>query len=284
MSCEGCANASSCSSKDKDNCGSNKGIKLLDLAKGSKVKKIIGISSGKGGVGKSFITSYIAKEMAKAGYKVGILDGDILGPSIPRSFGLSDNNQIVSDENGLMIPMESELGIKIMSSNLLLEDETTPIIYRGVLISGILQQFYSETNWGDLDFLFIDMPPGTGDVPLTVYQMIPIDKVIIVTSPQNLVSMIVGKSINMAKTMNKDILGIVENMSYVECPKCKEKIEVFGVSNIDEVADQNMIEVLAKVPLRKEVSELVDCGRIEQVDVKELNSINNKLIDLLKGK
>ena len=283
MSCEGCAKKDSCSSAGQGGCGEKTEIKKLETAKGTKIKKIIGISSGKGGVGKSFVTSYLAKEMALKGYKVGILDGDILGPSIPRNFNMSEEHLIVSNEDGLMVPMETYEEIKIMSSNLLLDADTDPIIYRGTMVSGLLQQFYTETFWEVLDYLFIDMPPGTGDVPLTVYQMIPIDKVIIVTSPQSLVSMIVEKSINMCKAMNIDILGIVENMSYVECPKCKEKIDIFGVSNIDDVASHNGIEVLAKVPLRKEVCDLVDLGKVEETNVEELNKIDDKLIALLKN-
>lgn len=263
-------------------CGSKESnISKLKLGKNCSVKKIIGIASGKGGVGKSFVTSLLAAGLQKKGFKVGILDADVLGPSIPKSFGIIDN-QVVADENNLMIPKESRLGIKVMSANLLLEDETEPIIYRGSLISGMLQQFYQETKWGDLDFLFIDMPPGTGDVPLTVYQSVPIDKVVIVTSPQSLVSMIVSKSINMADKMNVDILGVIENMSYVVCPNCDTKIEIFGKSEIEKVVDDNDTIVLAKLPMRVEYSKMVDEGMVEDIDIEELDSTIEKLSELVK--
>lgn len=270
--CDTCS--ANCSSKSSQ-------IEKLKLGKGSSVKKIIGVSSGKGGVGKSFVTSLLAAGLRKQNFNVGILDADILGPSIPKSFGIIDK-QILANEDGLMIPKESLDGIKVMSSNLLLEDDEAPIVYRGVLIAGVLQQFYQETAWGDLDFLFIDMPPGTGDVPLTTYQSIPIDKVVIVTSPQDLVSMIVKKSINMASMMNIDVLGLVENMSYVECPNCNEKIEIFGKSNIDVVAKENNLEVLAKIPMRVEYSKMVDEGMVSDIDIKELDNAITKLGELIK--
>lgn len=266
----------------KANCASkNTNIEKLKLGGDSKVKRIIGVSSGKGGVGKSFVTSLLAAGLQKKGYKVGILDADILGPSIPKSFGIKERN-LIATEDGLMIPMTTKTGIKVISSNLLLEDDTQPIIYRGSLIAGLLQQFYQEVAWGDLDFLFIDMPPGTGDVPLTTYQSIPIDKVVIVSSPQSLVSMIVSKSINMANKMDIDMLGVIENMSYVECPNCKTKIEIFGKSNIDEIADENDTEVIAKIPMRVEYSKMVDYGDVEDIDVKEIEEAINMLIRLIK--
>lgn len=270
--CDTCGEA--CESK-----GAN--ISKLKLGIGCKIKKIIGISSGKGGVGKSFVTSLLASGLQKKGYKVGVLDADILGPSIPKSFGIIEKN-VLADENNLMLPKESRLGIKIMSSNLLLEDDTDPIIYRGSLISGLIQQFYQEVNWGELDFLLIDMPPGTGDVPLTIYQSIPIDKVIIVTSPQDLVSMIVSKSINMADKMNIDILGVIENMSYVVCPDCNAHIDIFGKSKIDEVVDKNDTVVLAKLPMRVEYAKMVDEGMIEDIDIEELDETIAKLSELIK--
>ncbi len=264
------------------NCGSKKAnIEKLKLAIGSSIKKIIGVSSGKGGVGKSLVTSLLAAGLAKKGFSVGILDADILGPSIPKSFGIVEKN-VVATADGLMIPKVSKSGIKVMSSNLLLDNDSDPIIYRGSLIAGLLQQFYQETDWGVLDFLFIDMPPGTGDVPLTTYQSIPIDKVVIVTSPQNLVEMIVGKSINMAKKMNIDIFGVVENMSYVVCPDCNAKIEIFGKSNIDSVAKQNDTEVLAKLPMRVEYAKLVDEGKVDEIEISELNDAINKMSELVK--
>lgn len=264
------------------NCASKENnIEKLKLGEGSKIKKIIGISSGKGGVGKSFVTSLLASGLQKKGFKVGILDADILGPSIPKSFGILEKD-LMATEKGLMIPKVSRTGVKIISSHLLLEEDTQPIIYRGSLIAGLLQQFYQEVDWGDLDFLFIDMPPGTGDVPLTTYQSIPIDKVIIVTSPQSLVSMIVAKSINMANKMDIDIFGVIENMSYVVCPNCETKIEIFGKSNIDEIADENDTEVIAKIPLRVEYSKMVDEGMVEDIDVKELDESLQMLSRLIK--
>ncbi len=264
----------SCGSKDAN-------ISKLKLGAGCKIKKIIGVSSGKGGVGKSFVTSLLASGLQKKDFKVGILDADILGPSIPKSFGIIEKN-IIADENNLMLPKVTRLGIKVMSSNLLLEDDKDPIIYRGTLVSGVIQQFYNEVNWGDLDYLFIDMPPGTGDVPLTVYQSIPIDKVIIVTSPQDLVSMIVSKSINMADKMDINIMGVIENMSYVVCPNCDTKIEIFGKSKINKVVDENDTVVLAKLPMRVEYSKMVDEGMIEDIDMVELDDVLNKLSELVK--
>ena len=270
--CDTCS--ANCASKENN-------IEKLKLGEGSKIKKIIGISSGKGGVGKSFVTSLLAAGLQKKGFKVGILDADILGPSIPKSFGILEKD-LLANEKGLMIPKVSRTGVKIISSHLLLEEDTQPIIYRGSLIAGLLQQFYQEVDWGDLDFLFIDMPPGTGDVPLTTYQSIPIDKVIIVTSPQSLVSMIVAKSINMANKMDIDIFGVVENMSYVVCPNCETKIEIFGKSNIDEIADENDTEVIAKIPMRVEYSKMVDEGMVEDIDVKELDESLKMLSRLIK--
>ena len=270
--CDTCS--ANCASKESN-------IEKLKLGEGSKIKKIIGVSSGKGGVGKSFVTSLLAAGLQKKGYKVGILDADILGPSIPKSFGIVEK-QLLANDKGLMIPKVSRTGIKIISSNLLLDDDTQPIIYRGSLIAGLLQQFYQEVDWGDLDFLFIDMPPGTGDVPLTTYQSIPIDKVVIVSSPQNLVSMIVTKSLNMANKMDIDILGVVENMSYVVCPNCESKIEIFGKSNIDEIADENDSEVIAKLPMRVEYSKMVDEGMVEDIDIKELDYSLKLLAGLIR--
>ena len=266
----------------KSNCKSKTSvIEKLKTARGTSIKKIIGISSGKGGVGKSFVTSIIASHLQKKGYKCGILDGDILGPSIPRAFGIKVLN-IFSNENGLMTPIETNSGIKVISSNLMLDDETTPIIYRGSLLSGVIQQFFQEVDYGDLDFLFIDMPPGTGDIPLTFYQSIPIDRVIIVSSPQQLVSMIVKKSINMAKTMNIEILGLVENMSYVVCPKCDEKIEIFGKSDIENIAKQNDTDVLAKIPLNVSWTEIINNGSIEKLNIPEIDNMINKIENLIK--
>ena len=264
--CNNCS--ANCPSKNGD---SNGIVKLTIKDAFSGIKKVIGVSSGKGGVGKSFVTSLLATSLQKKGYSCGILDADILGPSIPKSFGYK-TELIEATEDNLMYPKVSKDGVKIISSNFLVGNETDPIIFRGSLIAGVLQQFYSDTIWGDLDFLFVDMPPGTGDVPLTVYQSIPIDEVVIVASPQALVSMIVEKSINMAEKMNIKIAGLIENMSYVECPNCKEKIEIFGQSNIEKVLKEKKIELLAKIPIRVNYSKLIDEGKIEDIEVEELNN------------
>lgn len=245
----------------------------LKLSSGSDIKKIIGISSGKGGVGKSFVTSMIATTLTKQGFKVGILDGDIVGPSIPKSFGIKTEGAIQATDEQLLIPAQSKSGIKIMSSGLLTESDGTPIIYRGSLLVSLLQQFYTDVFWADLDYLLIDMPPGTGDIPLTVYQMFPIDGVVIASSPQSLVSMIVEKSINMATKMGIKIVGLVENMSYVECPNCKEKIKIFGESKIDDICKKNNIKLLAQVPLRADYSRFIDSGKVEDLEVPEFNNV-----------
>lgn len=272
-------NCSNCSA----NCGSRENaLPKYEASKTSKIKKIIGVSSGKGGVGKSFITSNLAIALQKKGYKCGIIDADILGPSIPKSFGIVNDGVQVTDDR-LIIPKVTELGIKVISTNLLLPSDTEPVIYRGSLLISILQQFFTDVDWGELDYLFIDMPPGTGDVPLTIYQSFPIDGVIIVSTPQSLVSMIVEKSINMCKKMNIRILGLIENMSYVECPECKTKIEIFGKSNIDEVGKEYSLEVLAKVPQKVEYVEFVDSGNIEKINLEEINKATSVLENLLKA-
>ncbi len=249
----------------------------LKLSSGSDIKKIIGISSGKGGVGKSFVTSMIATTLTKQGFKVGILDGDIVGPSIPKSFGIKTEGAIQATDEQLLIPAQSKSGIKIMSSGLLTESDGTPIIYRGSLLVSLLQQFYTDVFWADLDYLLIDMPPGTGDIPLTVYQMFPIDGVVIASSPQSLVSMIVEKSINMATKMGIKIVGLVENMSYVECPNCKEKIKIFGESKIEDICKKNNIKLLAQVPLRAYYSSFIDSGKVEDLEVPEFNNVIDEI-------
>ena len=269
-----------------DTCGlgcasKNTEIKKVPLGKGCKIKHIIGVSSGKGGVGKSFVTSLVASGLKKKGFEVGILDADILGPSIPKSFGIIEKD-VVANSDKLMIPKISSSGVKIMSTNLLLEDDTEPIIFRGSLLAGTLTQFYQETFWGELDYLIIDMPPGTGDVPLTIYQQIPIDGVIIVSSPQSLVSMIVNKSINMADKMAIPIIGLVENMSYVLCYSCNNKIEIFGHSDIDKIAKKFNIDVLAKLPIRAEYAKMIDEGMVENIDIVELDSALDKIIKFKK--
>ena len=240
---------------------------LEALAPESSVKKVIGIVSGKGGVGKSLVTSMLAVSMNRKGKKTAILDADITGPSIPMAFGLGQEKVAVTPDGKLMLPAKSLEGVEIMSTNLLLDNETDPVIWRGPVIAGAVKQFWSETLWQDVDYMFVDMPPGTGDVPLTVFQSLPVNGIIIVTSPQELVSMIVTKAMNMAKKMDIPILGIVENMSYLECPDCKKHIHVFGESHVEEVAAQNGLKVLAQIPIDPQIAQMVDGGRVEYVDM-----------------
>ena len=230
----------------------------------STVKKVIGVVSGKGGVGKSLVTSLMACKMRARNNRVGILDADITGPSIPKAFGVHEMVRVTADE--LMVPCESQTGIQMLSANLILEHETDPVIWRGPIIAGVVKQFWTDVMWGDLDYLLVDMPPGTGDVPLTVFQSIPLDGIIIVTSPQDLVSMIVAKAVNMAKKMNVPIIGLVENMSYLVCPDCGKKISVFGESRIEEVAREYQIPVLAQLPIDPKIADSVDQGVVEYVE------------------
>lgn len=238
---------------------------LEPLNPASSVKKVIGVVSGKGGVGKSLVTAMMAVEMNSKGKHTAILDADITGPSIPKAFGLN-NNMVMMTKDNLMIPATSALGIDIMSANLLLDNDTDPVIWRGPVIAGAVKQFWNETLWEDVDYMFVDMPPGTGDVPLTVFQSLPVNGIIIVTSPQELVSMIVAKAVKMAQKMNIPIIGLVENMSYLECPDCGKKISVFGESHIDEIAREYNIPVLAKLPIDPKVAEHVDNGTIEYLE------------------
>lgn len=238
---------------------------LEPLNPASSVKKVIGVVSGKGGVGKSLVTAMMAVKMNSKGKNTAILDADITGPSIPKAFGLN-NNMVMMTKDNLMIPATSALGIDIMSANLLLDNDTDPVIWRGPVIAGAVKQFWNETLWEDVDYMFVDMPPGTGDVPLTVFQSLPVNGIIIVTSPQELVSMIVAKAVKMAQKMNIPIIGLVENMSYLECPDCGKKISVFGESHIDEIAREYNIPVLAKLPIDPKVAEHVDNGTIEYLE------------------
>lgn len=250
-------NCDSCSQK----CEQDSKKSFIEAPKAnSKINKVIGVVSGKGGVGKSLVTSMMAVMFNRQGYKTAILDADITGPSIPKAFGIQDKAPY--DETGLY-PALTKDGIRVMSVNLLLEKEDDPVIWRGPIIAGMVKQFWTEVNWGDVDYMFVDMPPGTGDVPLTVFQSIPLDGIIIVTSPQELVSMIVTKAVKMAKQMNIPILGLVENMSYLECPDCKKKISVFGESHIDEIADKYDLKVLAKLPIDPKIASACDKGEIE---------------------
>lgn len=260
-----CSSASTCSRSSCEGCPSNQNSQDFQEAMNaySNIKHVIGVVSGKGGVGKSFVTSTLAVQMAKAGYKVGILDADITGPSIPKMFGL--HGQVVGDEKG-MYPIATPEGIKIISINLLLENEAEPVIWRGPVIAGVVKQFWNETVWGDIDYLFVDMPPGTGDVPLTVFQSLPVNGIIVVTSPQELVQMIVKKAYNMADMMHIPVLGIVENFSYLKCPDCGKEIKLFGESHIDEVAADLGTRVLGKLPLDPAFAQSADAGTFYEME------------------
>lgn len=248
--CSTCASKGSCSSE----------IQKEQLNAHSKVKKVYGIVSGKGGVGKSLVTSLMATTMMRRENRVAIIDADVTGPSIPKMFGVKDNIQ--SSPEGL-IPAESKMGIQMTSVNLMLDNETDPVVWRGPVIAGMVKQFWTDFIWSDVDYMFIDMPPGTGDVPLTVFQSIPLDGIIIVTSPQELVSMIVAKAVKMAQLMNVPIVGIVENMSYIKCPDCGKEIRVFGESRIEEIAKTYGIEKIAKIPMDPNIASIADKGAIE---------------------
>lgn len=249
---------SSCSQK----CGEAHGPEIARPHEGSHIKKVIAVVSGKGGVGKSLVTSLMAVNAQRRGFKAAVLDADITGPSIPKVFGI--NGRAQATENALF-QCKSKGGVSVMSLNLLTDNETDPVIWRGPVIAGAVTQFWTDVIWGDVDYMFVDMPPGTGDVPLTVFQQLPIEGIIVVTSPQELVSMIVAKALNMAKLMRIPVLGIVENMSYVKCPDCGKQIKVFGESHIDEIAAENGIEVLGKIPMIPEIAALCDAGNIEDV-------------------
>ena len=268
-------NCSSCSSKD---CGQRDlHAKLNEF---SSIKKVIAVGSGKGGVGKSSVTCLLAVMMARRGYKVGVLDADITGPSIPRAFGITQKAQ--GADIGIL-PAETHMGIKVMSINLLLEDETKPVVWRGPVLAGAVTQFWTDVVWGDLDVLFIDMPPGTGDVPLTVYQSLPVDATVVVSTPQSLVQMVVGKAKTMADMLNIPVVGLVENMSYLVCPDCNKRISLFGEENgLDEAARRMNIELLAKLPLDRAISNLCDSGEIERVVCDELVGAVDAVEALLK--
>ena len=230
----------------------------FELNQHSSVKHVIGVVSGKGGVGKSFVTSILATNLARAGKRVGILDGDITGPSIPRMFGISDERSYGVEEQ--LIPIEDANGIKIMSANLVLQNETDPVLWRGPVVAGAIQQFYSQCNWGDLDYLLIDMPPGTGDVALTVFQSLPVEGVVIVSSPQDLVQMVVGKAVRMAEMMHVPVLGLIENMAYITCPHCDERIEPYGPSMLAETAAAFNLKPLGQLPMDAIFAQIADKG------------------------
>lgn len=253
---------------DCSNCGSKDSCKdkkrfLEKLNELSTVRHVIGVVSGKGGVGKSLVTSLLASTLSKQGFKTAVLDADITGPSIPKMFGVKGP---VDSDGTYIYPVFSKGGVAIMSSNLLLPDETEPVIWRGPIIAGMVKQFWTDCVWNDVDFMFVDMPPGTGDVPLTVFQSLNVDGIIIVTSPQELVSMIVGKAVKMAKTMEIPILGVVENMSYAVCPDCGKEFDLFGRGKVDEVATDYELKVLGRLPVDPEIAINCDKGTIEQIE------------------
>ncbi len=264
--CSSCGSAEGCPSK----------IEKAKLNDRSSIKKIICVLSGKGGVGKSFVTSSLAVYLNRMGHSVGILDADITGPSIPKAFGIKER---AYGEDNLIYPLMSKGGIKVMSANCLLENDSDPIVWRGPMFGNLIRQFYEDVLWGDLEYLLIDMPPGTSDVALSVFQLLPVDELIIVTSPQDLVSLIVTKSIKMANMMNIHTLGVVENMSYLACPKCGEQIPVFGKSHVDELAKEQGVDVLAKLPIRTNNSDLVDKGHVEMVELDEIIPVANKIVE-----
>lgn len=257
---------------DCESCGENCSTRdfHVNLRKGSAVRKVIGIVSGKGGVGKSLVTSLLACKFNRSGFKTAILDADITGPSIPEAFGLAGERVSGTDE--AINPVVTKNGIRIMSMNFLLEHQNDPVIWRGPIIAGAVKQFWTDVVWGDIDFMFVDMPPGTGDVPLTVFQSLPVDGIIVVASPQQLVRVIVEKAVKMAQAMKIPVIGLIENMSYVKCPKCGEEIRVFGESNIEAIAENYSLPVLARIPIEKEMSVAVDNGDIESLNVSYVDA------------
>ena len=275
-----CSSKGTCGKSSCEGCSQNtaKGPQSMQVKENahSRVKKVIGVVSGKGGVGKSMVTSLLAVVMNRKGYKTAIMDADITGPSIPTAFGLNDH--AVANDDGLL-PEVTKNGIKVMSLNLLLEDQTDPVVWRGPIISGTVSQFWTEVCWGDVDYMFVDMPPGTGDVALTVFQSLPLAGIVIVTSPQELVNMIVKKAYNMAGLMHVPVLGIVENFSYLKCPDCGREIKLFGESNIDETAKELGVEVLGKLPLDTSYAQTADKGEFYTID----NNYLDKAVEVLKN-
>lgn len=261
---------------DCSNCSANCGereTQQLKLSKNSKVKKVIAVVSGKGGVGKSLVTSLLAVEFQRK-YQTAILDADVTGPSIPQTFGLHEN---AFADGETIYPVQTAFGTKVMSINLLLEQETDPVVWRGPVIAGAVEQFWTDVSWGEVDFMFVDMPPGTGDVPLTVFQSLPICGIVIVTSPQELVGMIVGKAVKMAQMMNVPVLGLVENMSYFRCPDCGKIHKIYGESHVEEFARENGIDVVCQLPIDPSLARLCDEGRVEEYDGNFLQPLVQKI-------
>jgi len=269
---ESCAG---CPSNPQNQQNTSQNVFNVDCNPFSSVKKVIGVVSGKGGVGKSLVTALLADKMASEGYKVGIMDADITGPSIPKMFGIHGIAE--ADENGLY-PAVAKNGVKVMSINLLMEDEEAPVIWRGPVIANVVKQFWSDVIWGELDYLFVDMPPGTGDVPLTVFQSLPVDGIVVVTSPQDLVKLIVKKALNMAEMMDIPVLGIFENYSYITCPECGEKINVFGESKIEETAKESNVRLLGQIPIDTAFAKLADAGEFHLANTEYVNGALQVLV------
>lgn len=277
MSCNGdCENCGS--GNDCESCGGDckHEIKKLELCEGSSVGKVIAVLSGKGGVGKSMVTSLLAVELAKAGKKVGILDSDITGPSIAKTFGFE--GEIYGDDKGIF-PHVSKSSIKSISINMMLESEETPVVWRGALLTSVISQFYSEVHWGELDYLLIDMPPGTGDVALTVFQQLPVDEVVMVTTPSKLVSMVVAKAINMTEMVKTPIVGLVDNMAYVKCDNCGHAINIYKEDDTENIAKKYGLNVVSKLPIDPVLANLVDEGRIEEYDGNYLEELTKRIIN-----
>ena len=244
----------------------------------SRVGRVIGVVSGKGGVGKSLVTSLLACAVQQAGKQTAILDADITGPSIPRMFGAKE--PALGNDEGLLFPAQSEGGVRLMSINLLLDEDTAPVIWRGPVIAGVVKQFWTDVIWGNVDYMFVDMPPGTGDVPLTVFQSLPVDAIVVVTTPQSLVSMIVEKAVNMASMMQVPVLGVVENMSYAKCPDCGRELYVFGESHVADIAAKHGIPLLGRLPIDPSIADACDKGCVHQVSTKELQPAVDAILAL----
>ena len=277
---QSCSSASSCSRASCEGCpskGGNPQSFRVDQNAYSNIKHVIGVVSGKGGVGKSLVTASLANALAKTGASVGILDADITGPSIPKMYGLTGPADAL-DENQIL-PELTANGIKVMSLNLIMPDPEQAVVWRGPIIAGVVKQFWTDVVWGELDYLLVDMPPGTGDVPLTVFQSLPVDGIFIVTSPQDLVRMIVAKAVNMAKLMNVPVLGVIENYSYLKCPDCGRKIDVFGKSRVEEVAKETGIPLAGQIPIDPEYAQMSDEGRFADVD----NTYIAQTLELLRN-
>lgn len=266
--CSGCGTSNNC-----DSCAS-KGIEKATVLNDTKIRKIVAVLSGKGGVGKSMVTSLLAVELARKGYKVGIMDSDITGPSIPKVFGFE--GEIFGDDEGIF-PSESKLGIKSVSINMMLESEDVPVLWRGPVLGGVIKQFYSEVHWGSLDYLLIDMPPGTSDVAISIFQLLPVDEIVMVTTPSKLVSMVVSKTINMAKEVNVPVVGLVENMAYVKCDNCGHAINIYKEDDTNNIASKYGLEVLGKLPIDPELANMADDGLIEDYTDTLLNDLIERL-------